>query len=145
MFTDPPNDEGRKPMSYTLGQAAKATGMSRSSILRAVNSGKVSATKDVVKGSWMIEPAELHRVYPMVKAEQSENDEMTSHAHGLDELRQVWDRERVQLERTIEDLRGRLDAADEERRATLQRLTALLTDQHQETSKRRGWFARLGR
>ena len=58
--------------SYTLGEAAKATGMSKSSILRAIKSHKVSATKDEINGVWLIEPAEIHRLYPRVAEEQSE-------------------------------------------------------------------------
>ena len=52
-------------MSYTLGQAAKATGKSKTTIQRAIRSGKISAEK-TVDGVWHIEPAELHRVYPEI-------------------------------------------------------------------------------
>lgn len=50
-------------MAYTLGEAAKATGISKASISRAINSGRISATKKD-DGSFSIEPVELHRVYP---------------------------------------------------------------------------------
>ena len=50
-------------MSYTLGEAARSTGKSKTTILRAIRSGKVSAEKDV-NGAWRIEPAEVHRIYP---------------------------------------------------------------------------------
>ena len=50
-------------MSYTLGEAARSTGKSKTTILRAIRSGKVSAEK-TVNGTWLIEPAELHRIYP---------------------------------------------------------------------------------
>lgn len=52
-------------MSYTLGTAAKATGKSKTTIMRAIRKGKISAEKNV-HGQWSIEPAELHRVYPEV-------------------------------------------------------------------------------
>lgn len=55
-------------MSYTLGTAAKATGRSKATILRAIRSGKVSAEKDA-NGAWKIDPSELHRVYPEVSLE----------------------------------------------------------------------------
>jgi hypothetical protein len=42
-------------MSYTLAAAAAACGMNKSTILRAIKSGKVSATKDE-HGEWHIEP-----------------------------------------------------------------------------------------
>src|SRR5262249_748168 len=51
----------RNTMSYSLGAAAAATGLSKTSILRAIKSGKISGTKDVL-GQWWVEPAELHRV-----------------------------------------------------------------------------------
>jgi hypothetical protein len=50
-------------MPYTIAQAAEATGNNRTTILRAIKAGKVSATKDA-HGNWLVEPAELHRVYP---------------------------------------------------------------------------------
>ena len=50
-------------MGYTLGQAAKAVGMSKTSILRSIKTGRISAGRDEF-GQWPIEPCELHRVYP---------------------------------------------------------------------------------
>ena len=50
-------------MGYTLGQAARAVGMSKTSILRSTKAGRISGTKDDF-GQWCIEPCELHRVYP---------------------------------------------------------------------------------
>jgi hypothetical protein len=57
-------------MPYSLSQAAEAVGMNRSSILRAVKAGKISATRDE-HDQWQIEPAELHRVYPAAPAPAS--------------------------------------------------------------------------
>src|SRR5262249_56603663 len=51
----------RHTMSYSLGAAAAATGLNKTSILRAIKSGKISGTKDAL-GQWWVEPAELHRV-----------------------------------------------------------------------------------
>ena len=50
-------------MPYTLAQAAAATGLNKTSVLRAIKSGKISGTKDEF-GQWYVEPVELHRVYP---------------------------------------------------------------------------------
>jgi hypothetical protein len=50
-------------MSYRLSQAAAACSLNKSTVRRAIKTGKVSATKDA-HGQWHIEPAELHRVYP---------------------------------------------------------------------------------
>jgi hypothetical protein len=43
--------------------AAKAVGMSKTSILRSIKTGRISAGRDEF-GQWAIEPCELHRVYP---------------------------------------------------------------------------------
>ena len=50
-------------MAYTLGQAAKAVGMSKTSILRSIKAGRIGAGRDEF-GQWAIEPCEVHRVYP---------------------------------------------------------------------------------
>ncbi|MDD4617376.1 MAG: hypothetical protein PHW76_09805 [Alphaproteobacteria bacterium] len=51
-------------MKYTLGQAAKATGKSKSVIQRAILKGRISAQKDEYE-QWNIEASELHRVFPL--------------------------------------------------------------------------------
>jgi hypothetical protein len=50
-------------MPYRLSEAAAACSLTKSTVRRAIKTGKVSATKDA-HGQWHIEPAELHRVYP---------------------------------------------------------------------------------
>ncbi len=50
-------------MAYTLTEAATATGVSRSTIFRAIKTGRISATR-TEGGNFEIEPAELHRVFP---------------------------------------------------------------------------------
>lgn len=55
-------------MKYTAGQAAKAAGVSKATITRALQSGKISGSKDD-NGAWSIDPAELHRVFPPVAHE----------------------------------------------------------------------------
>lgn len=55
-------------MKYTAGQAAKAAGVSKATITRALQSGKISGLKDD-HGTWSIDPAELHRVFPPIAHE----------------------------------------------------------------------------
>lgn len=55
-------------MKYTAGQAAKAAGISKATITRALQSGKISGLKDE-NGAWAIDPSELHRVFPPVANE----------------------------------------------------------------------------
>jgi len=54
-------------MTYSLQQATDAAGANKSTILRAIQAGKVSATRNE-HDQWLIEPAELHRVYPPATA-----------------------------------------------------------------------------
>ena len=50
-------------MTYSLQEAADAARVNKSTILRAIQAGKVSATRNE-HDQWLIEPGELHRVYP---------------------------------------------------------------------------------
>lgn len=120
-------------MFYTLGQAAKATGISKPTLSRAIKSGRISGQKQP-DGSFLIDPAELHRVYPPVSVTDNDNgslkqSETQSNPNALqaqlDVLREERERERQQLQATIDDLRERLDKEAEERR----RLTLMLTHQ----------------
>lgn len=54
-------------MKYSAGQAAKATGKSVPTITRAIRKGLIPAVKTET-GGFQIEPAELHRVFPAIKA-----------------------------------------------------------------------------
>ena len=51
-------------MSYSLAAAAAATGLNKTSILRAIKSGEISGTKDVL-GHWRVE---LDRVPKLARA-----------------------------------------------------------------------------
>ena len=53
-------------MAYNLATAALATGVNKSTILRAIKAGRVSATRD--ETGWTIEVAELHRVFAPLPA-----------------------------------------------------------------------------
>lgn len=141
-------------MSYTLGEAAKSTGRSKSTILRAIVAGKISATKDEANGSWTINPAELHRLFPPdvppepALTRSGTTDETPVLRVQLEQERQERERERGQFKEQIDELRKQLADANEERRTTLRQLTALLTDQRPkpvaaeptEPPKKRGWW-----
>jgi hypothetical protein len=58
---------GCHTMPYTLAEAAQACGVNRSTILRALKSGRISGSRDE-QGAWAVEPVELHRVFPPVPA-----------------------------------------------------------------------------
>jgi hypothetical protein len=56
---------------YTLGTAAKAAGVSKSTVHRAIRTGKISArSKD--GNRYEIDPAEFHRVFPLIRQKVAE-------------------------------------------------------------------------
>jgi septal ring factor EnvC (AmiA/AmiB activator) len=119
-------------MPYNLVEAGKAIGMGKSSVLRAIRKGVISASRDPVTGGWAIEPAELHRAFPAVANGTAQNQGETIETDVMRELRARLD----DTQRTTEDLRRRLDRSDEERgrlqhqlAAAQERIAALLTDQ----------------
>lgn len=101
-------------MSYSLREAAKATGKSKPTIHRAIQKGKISAQRKA-DGSYIIDPAELHRVFPPVSRtgdrdsdlRQSETLEMFNETHVLrreiELLREMMTAQTAQLEDLKED------------------------------------------
>jgi hypothetical protein len=110
---------------YTIGTAARATGKSKSTISRDIDKGKISALKNE-DGSYSIDPAELHRVYPAVGLNNGLEDgqsndwqpgdaspktgglerELQHARERISSLEVERTREREQLLEQIEDLRG---------------------------------------
>ena len=136
-------------MAYSLKQAADATGRTKPTILRAIQTGKISAKKGEM-GEWEIEPAELHRVYPPITFSVTRTvtpdaketvellllrQELTAKEARLTALQEERDRERRQLTERISELRDQLARSEEERREKDRRLTALLTDQSERREK----------
>lgn len=58
--------------ALTLGQAARETGKSKTTILRTIKSGRISASQDE-DGTWRIEPAELFRHFERVTGDGDGN------------------------------------------------------------------------
>ena len=104
-------------MRITAKQAAEATGKSKPTILRAINSGKVSAVRDELTGAWTIDTAELHRVFPPKSGDLADADrgdakpkyDATTEAailrRELEVVTTERERERAQYEAQIADLR----------------------------------------
>jgi hypothetical protein len=121
---------------YTLGEAARASGKSKPTIAKAIQTGRLSAARGE-DGTYQIDEAELHRVYPITgwvngyllrshtpgETGFTGGNPATTAASELEK----WKALAVEREETVRDLRARLDAEAEERR----KLTALLTDQRQ--------------
>lgn len=127
--------------------AAKQVGKSKTTILRAIKKGRLSASRDE-NGNHQIDPSELARVYgggagapehvPVHGAPRTgahapggavENDLLKVRLGAAEQTIQDRDRELSHREQTITDLRHRLDTSERERSEAQTRLTALLTDQ----------------
>jgi len=126
-------------MMYSLKQAAEAVGRGKPAILRAIQKGIISANRNA-KNEWVIDPAELHRVYqPIARNDsqivQTERD-ATHNATDILERENVLLREQIEILRDErQDLRRRLDQSEEERRETQGKLTALLTYQPEQKAE----------
>lgn len=117
------SDHGLNMPLYTLGQAAKATGRSKAGLLDAIRNGRISASRDD-KNQWQIDPAELHRVYPLivqlgVKTEQEQTPSNTYETRLLEERVRYLERTVNTLEATAADLRTDRDHWREQARLTL--------------------------
>src|SRR4051812_6090896 len=130
-------------MAYTLGTAAKATGRNKTTILRAIKDGKISAVRDAASGAWLIEPAELHRIYPA--AADATPDATERNPEAMAELRaRLADKNAlIAAHRSeIDDLRLQRDHAHQQLAMALGQIAALLTDQRAAppaTPTRRWW------
>jgi hypothetical protein len=158
-------------MAYSLREAAAAAGKGKPAILKAIQSGKISAQKDEF-GAWQIEPAELHRVYPPVSRETAselgskEPEETIGNRNGnrlleqeiqflrekLTDLQQMKDDERRNLSERVEELRRDRDDLRDERDRLLKVIEEqassmrLLTDRRAEASPapiqtQRSWWS----
>jgi hypothetical protein len=116
-------------MSYSLSEAAAAVGMYKSSVLRAIKGGKISATKDE-HGEWRIEVAELHRVYPPVASNGADAPDGAALALRAE----VAEQRLADLKTALEDMRTERDA----RREQAQRLSL-----PKPTEQRAWWRRRL--
>lgn len=115
-------------MALTLNQAAKTCGRSKSTLLNAIRTGRMSAPKDD-RGRYAIDPAELHRVFPFQNPDRSadrfpkpEPTTLENHPTTLTDRG---------LEREVELLREMLAKAEanaDHWRALAERQQALLED-----------------
>lgn len=67
----------------SMGQAATEAGVSKSTLSRAIKSGRLSAVRND-QGGFSIDPAELFRVYPRNPTTRSGNGNMAHHATGME-------------------------------------------------------------
>jgi len=121
-------------MSLTLAAAARAAGVNKTTLLRAIKAGKVSGNKDE-HGQWHIEPAELHRVYPPVT---QRTDTEAPHYHATAAL----EAEIAGLRQVGELLRGQLEATRQDRDRWAEAATVALRALPESAKSRRFWWHR---
>lgn len=120
-------------MELSASQAAKKVGKSVPTITRAIKKGKLTA-KPRDGGGWIIDAAELFRVWPTV----SNDTDVTSHVLGGE-----TPIETSALEREVELLREMLEETRADRdswKDQAQKITALIEDQ---SVRKKGFWARL--
>src|SRR4051794_16761927 len=127
---------------FTLGEAARTVHRSKSTLSKAIKSGRLSVMgRD--NGSYQIDAAELYRVFaPNSSGNPEIERSATPEANGRTALLETeiagLRATLTQVESERDDLRRRLDEETQERR----RLTAILTDQRSApapSSQSRGW------
>jgi len=146
-------------MKLSLNKAAKEAGVAKSTLLDALNAGRMSAEKNE-KGHWEIDPSELFRVFPKTSSigglkpisTPLENHSKTIQNSALEvEVKMLREqiermdaereRERSQLSDQIELLREQADRQSADHRQAL----AALTDQRKKAAEppKRGFWTRL--
>lgn len=148
-------------MKLSLNKAAKEAGIAKSTLLDALNNGRMSAEKNE-KGHWEIDPSELFRVFTKTSSENSEkpiltpseNHQKTIQNSALEiEVKMLREqiarmdvereRERSQLTDQIESLKEQAERQSADHRQAL----AVLTDQREKATpqtKRSFWERLVG-
>ncbi len=146
-------------MKLSLNKAAKEAGVAKSTLLDALNTGRLSAQKNE-KGHWEIDPSELFRVFPRTSSDEqkkptlniSENRLKTTQNSALEievsMLREQIERTDMERERERAQLTDQIDALKEQAQrqsADYRQALAALTDQREKTAQqpKRGLWARL--
>jgi excisionase family DNA binding protein len=129
---------------YTVGEAAQVVGLTRQAIVKAIKSGRLSASRSE-GGRWAIDPAELSRVYEVARQPTTTSLRSLSPAAPVNEslLRAELDKWRLlatEREETIRDLRQQRDRAQAALDAAEARLDRLLLTDQRPTAPRRVWW-----
>ena len=135
----------------TLAEAAKEAGLTKPAIFKSIQKGRISASKDE-KGQWLIDPAELFRVYPPA-TKQETTEPQTANLGLLLKLKEmeakfeVTEKRLLDKDAEIQNFRTQVDDLRSERerwRVQAEQITRLLTDQREkEQAKKPGFLARL--
>ena len=130
----------------SLNEAASRSGRAKSTISKALKSGKLSyVSKDPTTGAYEIDPAEVDRVFPRkqgtVKSDHLETPRNPTENSILQIKLEAMEQRFTDAEKTIEDLRARLDKSESAR----ERQDMILADLRKapEPQPKRGFWARL--
>ena len=120
----------------SLNKAAKEASVAKSTLLEALNSGRMSASKND-KGHWQIDPAELFRVFQKTGSTERAEPKPTS----SEALRKTTENGALEVE--VKMLREMLEETRADRdswKDQAQKVTALIEDQ---SARRKGFWARI--
>ena len=121
-------------MKYTLGEAAKASRKSKSTISKALKNGTISANK-LDNGRFEIDASELFRVFPK-RSETLDGERMNTPTETLENAVKM-----ARIEERLEASERRNKELEEDRDKWRQQATALL--EHKDT-KRGLWKTLFG-
>jgi hypothetical protein len=118
----------------SIREAVKEFQISRPTLTKALNNGKVSGEKDN-NGTWMMETSEISRVYkPRAALPDKEHVKLSN--QNIDEHHYMKGKLEA-LESYVDDLKEQRNKAENRAEAAEARVTALLSDQRK---IRRGWW-----
>lgn len=133
---DPLRKQSRTMEKLSLNKAAKEASVAKSTLLEALNSGRMSAGKND-KGHWQIDPSELFRVFQKTGSTEQGKPKPTP----SDSLQKTTENGALEVE--VKMLREMLEEARADRdswKDQAQKITALIEDQ---SARKKGFWARL--
>ena len=97
-------------MNYSAGKAAIEVGKTKSTITKAIASGKLSAIKND-SGAWEIDVSELHRVFPPTPSETVEIEQLETPKRNTENSKEIEALERLlkAAEAQLEDVKADRD------------------------------------
>jgi hypothetical protein len=129
----------------TLLEAAKQTGKGKTTLLKAIKSGRLSATKNEA-GEWQLDPAEVFRVYTPVSGSGAHFSALVStpvsgDLEALKRENELLRQQITNLEGDKADLRGERDRL----LGVVENQTRLLSHMTERAAEpaRRGWWSRF--
>lgn len=88
-------------MLMSLQEAADLAGVNKTTLFRAIKSGKISASRDE-HAQWRVDPAEVSRVYPIAPGAAEQQRAMPRRRDRTDELIAQLREQLAQMERALD-------------------------------------------